>query len=218
MNIYVDEAGSFVPSTRANYVSCVCGLIIPAAKEQFLFNSFLKLLTSWGKHSEEIKGSSLDEKQVARVLQLLAKYDVLTEIAAIHTSAIPDEAITELKEKQADALAARLGPEHHPNAFAWIGGLQSQLRRTPNQLYLQSFLMTRLFDSLLRIGTGFWSQRAPSELGQFRWTIDAKDKTMTEAEEMWRTLLMPCLESGSLSDRSLTLTALTSITLILRNS
>src|SRR5207253_11342878 len=60
------------------------------SKEQFLFNSFLKLLTSWGKHSEEIKGSSLDEKQVARVLQLLAKYDVLTEIAAIrseeHTS------------------------------------------------------------------------------------------------------------------------------------
>jgi hypothetical protein len=67
VNIYIDEAGSFVPSTRANYVSCVCGLIIPAAKEQFLFNSFLKLRTSWGKQSEEIKGSSLDEKQVARV-------------------------------------------------------------------------------------------------------------------------------------------------------
>src|SRR5437660_9217814 len=114
MNIYVDEAGSFIPTTRANYVSCVCGLIVPGAKEEFLFKSFLQLRTSWGKRSTEIKGNSLNEKQVARVLQLLAKYDVIAEIAAIHTSGIPDEAITELKQKQADALAANLGPEHHP--------------------------------------------------------------------------------------------------------
>jgi hypothetical protein len=200
VNIYIDEAGSFIPTPRANYVSCVCGLIVPAGKEQFLFDSFLRLRTSWGKRSDEIKGSSLNENQVARVLQLLAKYDVLAEICAIYTSEVSDEGITELKGKQADALTANLGPEHHPNLVASLKEIQERLRSTPNQLYLQNYLLTRLFDTLLRIGTGFWSQRVPSELGQFQWRIDAKDKTITEAEEIWRKLLMPYLQTGSLSD------------------
>lgn len=28
MNIYIDEAGSFIPTDRTNYVSCVAGLIL----------------------------------------------------------------------------------------------------------------------------------------------------------------------------------------------
>jgi hypothetical protein len=200
VNIYIDEAGAFIPTKRANYVSCAAGLIVPASQEKFLFQSFLRLRTSWGSASSEIKGSSLDEKQVARVLQLLHRHDVLAEICGILTTGATDEGITELKEQQAQGITAHIGPDHHPNIVKWLQAMRQRFSRLPNQLYLQSYAMTNLFDSLLRIGTGFWSQRVPAELGEFQWRIDAKDKTVTQAEELWRNLLKPYLETRSLTD------------------
>ena len=200
MNIYIDEAGSFIPTSRTNYISCVAGLIVPSAKEKYLFDRFLQLRTSWGSPASEIKGSTLNERQVEHVLRLLAKHDVLVEISAIGSSDLEAQGVTELKGRQAEAITAHLTTEHHPDVVESLQTMKEQTHRTANQLYLQSFALTRLCDQLIRVGTGFWSQRAPIELGLFQWRIDAKDKTVTEAEELWHKLFKAYLESKSLSD------------------
>jgi hypothetical protein len=40
-------------------------------------------------------------------------------------------------------------------------------------------------------------QRRPSELGRFVWTIDRKDRTVTEMERLWSTLILPIGEPWS---------------------
>jgi len=59
MNIYIDEAGAFLPTERENYVSSATALIVPVRTEEFLFHAFLNLRTSWGSPRSEIKGSTL---------------------------------------------------------------------------------------------------------------------------------------------------------------
>jgi hypothetical protein len=200
MHIYIDEAGNFViPTTRNNYVSCVVALIIPSAKRQHLFDWYLQLRTSWGSKAKEIKGSAMTEQQIAKVISILGKYEVIAEVFAIDGTAQSEEAITKFRRGQADRLTEHLGPEHHPDMVASMKGFQEQLRTTPNQLFAQIFLSTLLCEEVIRIGTLYWSQRVPQELGQFSWIIDAKDRSITQTEDMWRTLLMPFLETRGAS-------------------
>jgi hypothetical protein len=44
---------------------------------------------------------------------------------------------------------------------------------------------------------GYFVQRGPSELGRFVWTIDRKDRTVTEMEQLWSTLILPIGEPRS---------------------
>ena len=43
-----------------------------------------------------------------------------------------------------------------------------------------------------------YATRRPKELGTFRWTIDAKDRNLTEYEDLWRLLICGWLQSNSL--------------------
>jgi hypothetical protein len=201
MHIYIDEAGNFIiPTQRSNYISCVTALTIPSCKKQYLFDRFLQLRTSWGSKSAEIKGSTLDEKQVQKIIEVLAKYDSLLEIFAIDGLAQSEASITKFRQMQADKITEHLGPEHHPDMVKELEKLARQIRSLPNQLFVQAFLTTRLCEEAVRTGTLFWSQRVPKELSEFVWTIDAKDKTVTQPELMWKTLLMPFLEARSVSN------------------
>lgn len=198
MNIYIDESGSFIPTNRPNYVNCVVGLIIPTRLEKYLFDAFLHQRTSWGSPKSEIKGSKLDEKQVALVLKMLRKYDVLAEICGVYTTDLPDDAITDMKQKQADGITENITPQHHPNAVAWLQTMRERTLQLPNPLYLQSFALTQVICDVIRTCTGFWAQRDGTELGNFKWMIDAKDKTVTEAEDRWENISGAHLQTGSL--------------------
>ena len=59
MNIYIDEAGTFVPPTRGHRYSLVLALRVPNATEVDLFYEFLCLRDAWPIQAVEIKGSKL---------------------------------------------------------------------------------------------------------------------------------------------------------------
>jgi hypothetical protein len=195
MNIYIDEAGTFIPTDRENYMSCVAALVVPSYLEKQLFEEYLHQRTSWGSPKSEIKGSKMDEKQIAYVLKMLAKYEVLVEISAICTSDVEKEGISEMKLRQAAGITEHITPEHHPNLIAWLEKMRDRTMASPNQLYLQSFVMTRVLGSVIRVATGFWAQRQPTELGAFQWRVDAKNTTITEAEERWRKMFPAYLQA-----------------------
>ena len=68
----------------------------------------------------------------------------------------------------------------------------------PLQLYVQSVLMNELAVSVVEETAAYFAQRHPSEIGRFRWVIDAKDpRRVTTQERWWRDTLGPLLESRS---------------------
>src|SRR4051794_19757947 len=112
MNIYIDEAGPFIPPKGSRRYSLVLALIVPSSAETELFYEFLRLRDSWPQQAIEIKGSKLNEDQSAHVLKLLAEHGAIAEYYAIDMALHPDDGIGEFKERQAAAITANLTPDH----------------------------------------------------------------------------------------------------------
>lgn len=197
MNIYIDEAGPFIPPRGKRRYSLVLALAVPSATEMDLFYQFLRLRDSWPQRAIEIKGSKLDEEQAARVMDLLAAHGAIAEYYAIDMALHPDAVINEFKERQAAAITANLTSEH---AEAVVRRLQKDadaIRGLANPLFVQAFLSIYLCLGMIDVAINFYAQRRPEELGRFAWVIDRKDRTVTEMEQLWSTLMLPIGESRS---------------------
>lgn len=201
MNTYIDEAGVFVvPANRQQYVCCLVGLTVPSMQERDIFFDFLRLRDQWGRPEVEVKGSSLSESQIAEVVELLRTRDVVAEVVAIDMARHTDAGISAFKEAQAASLTKNLTAAHHPNLVRQAASLQGRWGALPNQLFVQSYLIIALIRDLIQTTTLYYSQRLPSELAQFGWVIDAKDKAITEMERIWTTVVLPILETHALSE------------------
>jgi hypothetical protein len=75
-----------------------------------------------------------------------------------------------------------------------LQGLGDAIRRMPNQLFLQAFLVIKLVLKVIEESTLYYVQRLPEELGSITWTIDWKNRMITEMEETWSTLILPMSE------------------------
>jgi Protein of unknown function (DUF3800) len=197
MRVYIDEAGLFVPPKppRSSF-SLVLSLMIPSAIEEDLFYEFLRLRDTWPNQSVEIKGSSLNESQAAQVISLLLRYDTLVEFIALDANAHPDALVEDFKNRQADAVTANITREHHPGPIPHLHQLGEAIRAMPNQLFLQVFATWELIIRAIREGTLYFVQRQPQELGDIAWIVDRKDRTITEMEETWSTLILPLSETA----------------------
>jgi hypothetical protein len=197
MRIYIDEAGPFVPPNppRSSF-SLILALMIPSAIEEELFYEFLRLRDAWPNQAVEIKGSSLDESQVAQVINLILKYDTLVQFIALDANSHPDPVVEDLKTRQADGVTANITREHHPGPIPHLHQLGEAVRAMPNQLFLQAFATWELIIRTIREGTLYFVQRQPEELGEIAWVIDRKDRTITQMEETWSTLILPLSESA----------------------
>lgn len=197
MNIYLDEAGPFIPPKGGRRYSLVLALIVPSAVETELFYQFLRLRDSWPQTAIEIKGSKLDEEKAAQVMDLLAAHGAIAEYYAIDMALHPDNVIEEFKERQAAAITANLTRDH---AIAVVRGLQEDadgIRNLANPLFVQAFISIELSLDMIDVAINYYAQRRPEELSRFAWRIDRKDRTVTEMERLWSTLMLPIGESRS---------------------
>lgn len=202
MRIYVDEAGPFlVPSTGSDSFSLVLALTIPSAAEPELFYDFLRLRDSWPVKGVEIKGSTLDESQAAQVIEVCLRHDVLVEFLAVNMATHDDVLVEGFKLGQAGELMAHLTPQHSPAVVQYHEQMSGKIRKMPNQLFLQAFITLHLLLDLLPEALLYYVQRLPEELGDISWTIDRKDRTLTQMEEMWSTLILPISESHYAKER-----------------
>jgi len=197
MNIYVDEAGPFIPPKGRRRYSLVFALVVPTAAEAELAYQFLRIRDTWPQQKIEIKGSKLDERQAAQVMNLLAAHGVIAEYRAIDMKLHPNEVIAEFKERQAAAITANLTSEHSEAVILRSHRDADALRSLPNPLFIQAFLSIDLILEMLDVAINYYAQRRPEELGRFAWMIDRKDRTVTEMEQLWSTLILPIGESRS---------------------
>jgi hypothetical protein len=197
MNIYVDEAGLFVPPKAGHRYSLVLALIIPTANEEEVFYEFLRLRDEWPEKAVEIKGSKLNESQSAEVLRLLAGYRVIAEYRVIDMALHPKPVVDEFKLRQASALTEHLTTEHSDDVREKMHQDAEIVRSMANQLFVQAFITIDLILETLHTAINYFAQRLPTELGQFQWTIDGKDRSLTRMEEIWSALILPIGQARS---------------------
>ena len=196
MRIFIDEAGPFVvPPSAQSLFSLVLALVIPSCVEGDLFAEFSQLRDGWSSQGGEVKGSKLDESQAAQLIDLVSRYDVFVNFFATDMATNDDAVVSTYKSRQADAITAGMTPEHNPTMTAQLRGLADAIRRMPNQLFLQAFLTIDLVLKVIEDSTLYYVQRVPAELGSIAWVIDRKDRTITEMEDTWSTLVLPMSES-----------------------
>jgi len=114
---------------------------------------------------------------------LVSRYDVFAKFFAVDMATHGDGVVSPFKARQADAVTAHLTPEHHPPIVAQLRGLADTIRRMPNQLFVQAFLVIELVLKVIEESTLYYVQRLPAELGSIEWIIDQKNRTITEMEE-----------------------------------
>lgn len=146
-----------------------------------------------------MKGSSLTESEAREVLAVLSDYDVVAEAVVMDVGEHDDVEVTALKNAQADRLTAHITRDHQPGLIQDVLSLQEDIRRLPNQLFLQVSAYWQLIPRLLETVTMYYSQRQPSELGKFIWRVDAKDRSVTSMEYVWTVLVGPVILTQSMS-------------------
>lgn len=199
MHIYIDESGIFNnPANKDNTASCVVALVIPSTRKVRLFREFKALTSNWVSSGEEVKGRKLDEDQIAQVVALLQRYDVVLEITAIDLGLHTQDEISEFKERQAEETVRFLKPDHHPNIIKELTDARHSFNKMSNQLFVQAFIMFMLIPRTLRNAITYYARRIPEEMKSFHWVVDAKEKSITEHERLWSLVIFPIMYTQSI--------------------
>jgi hypothetical protein len=196
MNIYMDEAGPFITPRGSRRYSLVLALIIPSAAQSALFYEFLRLGDAWPWQALEVKGSKLDERQTAQVMERLAVHGAIAEYYAIDMAIHPGDVISEFKS----AKLRQLPKTSHPIMPKQLSSDSTRMltQSAPCKPSLRTaFLSIHLILDMLDVAINYYAQRRSNEQGRFAWTIDRKDRTATEMEKLWSTLILPIGESRS---------------------
>ncbi|WP_415718593.1 DUF3800 domain-containing protein [Maridesulfovibrio sp.] len=200
MNIYIDESGIFAnPAGKNIAISCVGSLVMPERLRCQIVKGYGRLLKKWGfKTNQEVKGSDFDETMFVELIKMLSKFDVMFSAVAIDMGYQIAEDVSCHKEAQADNIIKNLSGEFYNSFLEEAFELCCNLKKIPNQLYLQSICMNMLVSNTLRNATLYYSKTSPEALGRFSWNIDAKSNSITNYEKLWSIVVGGVLQSESL--------------------
>ena len=198
MHIYIDESGIFSnPANKENVASCISALAVPTTKKKELFKQFKALTRNWRDANGEVKGSNLDEPQVASIIALLRKFDVILELVVIDLGLHTEDEITKYKELQVSNMIGDIPPDHNPDVLKRAQEIQSVFAGMSNQLVIQANLMFLLIPRILFHMILYYARRIPEELQWFYWMVDAKNESKNAYEDAWSTALYPVMAGQS---------------------
>ena len=196
--VFIDESGTFQPLTPpSRKVSCIAALIVASRVVPDLLREFRQLASTLPQVNGEVKGSRLDEPQVASVLSLLARYDALVEVVAIDAGAHPAPGITAFRRRQAQLIDRHA--QHNPDARVRerAARVRDHVESMSDQLFVQAWLTMLLVERVAETVTLYFAVRAPRELATFEWIVDAKGASLTRSEEFWVQFVLPFTETRS---------------------
>ncbi len=200
MHIFIDESGSFVQGAGARGISLVGALVIPGGRLANVQRNYAAIRPRLPKERGEVKGRLLTDIQVQQVTNLLRRNEAMLELVAIDLNMHTANDIHTHKLEQAAGITRGLTEKHHPNLRAEAAALAQRVAALPNQLYVQGVAMTELVWWVCQHAINYYGQRRPEELASFHWTIDGKDKTMTNWEDVWQSIVLPLLQSKSIKE------------------
>lgn len=201
LHIFIDESGTFTGTgTKQPAVSVIGALVVASHRLPRLFEKYTKLRLALPKREEEVKGSQLNEKQVASVVELLRKNGALLFASMIDLGSHTAAEIAKHREKRIASLSANLTDKHSKELREGVADLQRRLAGFPEQLYVQGVVMTDLLYQITDEMIIYHCQRFPKELQEFHWIVDAKNPyAVTDWEDWWSNTIVIWLQSMSLA-------------------
>jgi len=202
MHIFIDESGSFGGVGQDGpAVSAVGALILADASMPKLFRRYERLRVNLPKNKAgEVKGSKLDERQVAAVIDLLRRNGAIFRPALIDMADHAAADIAAHRAKRIESLGANLTEEHQPELRAGVADLQARMAAFPDPLYVQMVLTIDMLRHVMEEMVNYHAQRNPKALAQFHWVVDAKQPTqVTDWEDWWSRTIVIWLQAISLA-------------------
>lgn len=146
-----------------------------------------------------MKGSLLNEEQIARVVELLRINGAIFCASIIDLADHSAEAIAKHRDQGVQTLGANLTDGHTPELRASVADLQRRMAAFSSPLYVQMMVMIDLLHRVLEEMIVYHCQRNPKELGAFNWIVDGKEPTcVTNWEDWWSKTLVVWLQAISL--------------------
>lgn len=201
LHIFIDESGTFTGvGADAPAVSVLGALILTSHSLPKLFRRYIRLRTNLPKNRKgEVKGSKLNEAQVAAVVELLRRNGAIFCASMIDLAAHTQEDIAGHRQRRSASLAANLTDGHTQELRDSVAALQDRMAGFSDQLYVQGAVIIDLLYRVMQDMIVYHCQRFPKELAKFHWVVDAKDSTIvTDWEDWWSETLVIWLQAMSL--------------------
>jgi hypothetical protein len=196
MKIFIDESGTF-SGFHAGSIGAVGALAIPNRKLALIESKYEKIRRRLPRYNGEVKGRLLNEQQIADVVALLAKNEVVFEITAIDLGLHTVEGVAGYKAALLAGMYERL-PRFNDSARPTVARQLAELEATPINLFLQAITLFQTIHLIIRHVPLYFAQRRPEELGEFGWVIDGKDRAKVTSWESW----WASYAAGALSTKS----------------
>ena len=177
MEIYIDEAGSFV-SKEANIGSwCVIAAFVIPETEKRRAKEFLRDLKikSGFTYKDEIKLYQICEKEYFTFLSKLNLLKSTLFAVATDSSFNSNELVIAHKEGQVKNILSSVPQMKYEEGKEALKYLASQINSVSPQLYIQLTCQVQLMSSVVDRAINYYVQRIPNTLGSFKWRIDNKD-------------------------------------------
>lgn len=206
MHVFIDESGTFSHPGTAGAMAAVGALAIPSAQLPLLESEYAALRPTLRKDDRgEVKGKCNGPEQIASVVDLLRRFDVLFEVEVVdlgRSDADKIEAHRKSRVRRLNYILAQLpkevSAEHLVDLQQSFGRMRDVMQAMTSQLFVQGIMMVDLVARILSVATCYYSQRMPKELGSFHWVVDGHDKTrITEFEHWWQEFVLPMLQKES---------------------
>lgn len=200
MHIFIDESGPFAfPPPGKPGLSCVGALVIPEATHSLTMNQFNHHSHRWGGLGREVKGSALNERQVATVIDVLLRYRAVFFVSGTIMSGLSPAIVADGKKVQGERLTASLTENHQPTLVQQLIELRSRVETMSAPEFVQFILLQKLVENVLRVIPNYFGFKGPRELGRFLWKADAKNNGRSSYEICWGKLGAGLLQSAFLA-------------------
>jgi hypothetical protein len=201
LHIFIDESGTFTGiGAGSPAVSTIGALILTSHSLSKPFGKYERLRVNLPKNGKgEVKGSKLNELQVATVVELLRKSGAIFCASMIDLAGHTVDDIARHRDRRSACLAANLTDGHTQELRDAVAALQARMAGFPDQLYVQSAVTIDLLYRITQDMIMYHCQRFSKELAEFHWVIDAKaPAVVTDWEDWWAKTLVIWLQAMSL--------------------
>lgn len=199
MNVFVDEAGTFQPSSTPDSWSTVVAYVSPEIDRAPLECLVKSLRIECGAGSE-VKLGDISESRYCAFLKELSELNGIAFAIATDTHQHTGHQVIQHREAQADKVVEYIDKLVSSSARQSVQVLAVEIRRLPIQLYTQLICQVDLFHKVLCRAITYYAQRYPATLRHLRWRVDRKDIVATAYESAFRTILPALLQDKSLRE------------------
>jgi hypothetical protein len=200
MHIFLDESGSFGGIDAGSpALSAQGALILGTSRLPRISQKYQKLRLRLPKRNGEVKGSLLDEDEVAAVIELLRKNGAIFCASIIDMADHTKDDVAKHRDKGVQSLGANLTEGHTAELRAGVADLQRRMAGFSDPLYCQMMVTIDLLHGVMEEMITYHCQRNAKELAEFHWVVDAKNPGLvTDWEDWWSKTLVVWLQAISL--------------------